>query len=80
MSRIYITHGHGDHWLGLARLTERFPGAEGLATSEVLASVEFEAGPGIVARMVELYPDWQNLRTLWHSSRVAIKRKALGSQ
>jgi hypothetical protein len=42
--------------------------------------VEFEAGPGIVARMVELYPDWQNLRTLWHSSRVAIKRKALGSQ
>ena len=34
---------------------------------------------GIVARMVELYPDWQNLRTLWHSSREAIKRQALGS-
>ena len=26
LSRIYITHGHGDHWLGLARLTQRFPG------------------------------------------------------
>jgi len=37
LSRIYITHGHGDHWLGLARLTQRFPGAKGLATAEVLA-------------------------------------------
>lgn len=34
-SHIYITHGHGDHWLGLARLIQRFPGATGLATSEV---------------------------------------------
>ena len=25
LSRIYITHGHGDHWLGLARLAQRFP-------------------------------------------------------
>ena len=37
LSRIYITHGHGDHWLGLARLIQRFPGATGLATAEVLA-------------------------------------------
>jgi len=37
LSRIYITHGHGDHWLGLARLTQRFPGVRGLATAEVLA-------------------------------------------
>ncbi len=37
LSRIYITHGHGDHWLGLARLIQRFPGAKGLATVEVLA-------------------------------------------
>ncbi len=26
LSRIYITHGHGDHWLGMTRLTQRFPG------------------------------------------------------
>lgn len=37
LSRIYITHGHGDHWLGLARLIQRFPGARGLTTAEVLA-------------------------------------------
>jgi glyoxylase-like metal-dependent hydrolase (beta-lactamase superfamily II) len=30
---------------------------------------------GIVARMIELYPDWENLRTLWHSARTAIARK-----
>jgi glyoxylase-like metal-dependent hydrolase (beta-lactamase superfamily II) len=28
-SRIYITHGHGNHWLGLARLIQRFPSATG---------------------------------------------------
>ena len=47
LSRIYITHGHGDHWLGLARLVQRFPGATGLATAEVLARVELEAGPAM---------------------------------
>lgn len=28
---VYITHGHSDHWLGLARLLEHFPGARRLA-------------------------------------------------
>src|SRR5260370_20024298 len=46
LSRIYITHGHGDHWLGLARLIQRFPGAKGLATAEVLAQA---ADPGMAA-------------------------------
>lgn len=30
---------------------------------------------GVVARMVERYPDWENPRTLWHSARSAIARK-----
>jgi hypothetical protein len=25
--------------------------------------------------MVERHPDWENLRTLWHSARTAIKQK-----
>src|SRR5246127_406065 len=28
---VYITHGHSDHWLGLARLLEHFPDARGVA-------------------------------------------------
>ena len=30
---------------------------------------------GIVARMVQLYPDWENHRTLWYSARTAVARK-----
>jgi glyoxylase-like metal-dependent hydrolase (beta-lactamase superfamily II) len=32
---VYITHGHSDHWLGLARLLEHFPAARGYAAPEV---------------------------------------------
>jgi len=56
LSRVYITHGHGDHWLGLARMAERFPGVRGLATSEVLARVEFEAGPGMAGYWEGIFP------------------------
>jgi hypothetical protein len=31
---------------------------------------------GIVAKMVERYPDWANGRTLWHSARTAVARKS----
>ena len=56
LSRVYITHGHGDHWLGLARLAERFPGVRGLANSEVLARLEFEAGPGMAGYWEGIFP------------------------
>ncbi len=56
LSRVYVTHGHGDHWLGLARLADRFPGVRGLATSEVLARVEFEAGPGMAGYWEGIFP------------------------
>jgi glyoxylase-like metal-dependent hydrolase (beta-lactamase superfamily II) len=56
LSRIYITHGHGDHWLGLARLIQRFPAASALATAEVLARAEFEAGPGMAGYWEGIFP------------------------
>src|ERR1700740_166521 len=34
---VYITHGHSDHWLGLARLLEHFPAARGWGAPEVVA-------------------------------------------
>jgi len=40
---VYITHGHSDHWLGLARVLEHFPKARGVATAEVAARAAFEA-------------------------------------
>jgi hypothetical protein len=30
----------------------------------------------IVQQMVELYPDWDNVRTLWYSARAAVARRA----
>ena len=53
LSRVYITHGHADHWLGLARLTQRFPGANGLATAEVLAQA---IDPGLAGYWEAIFP------------------------
>jgi glyoxylase-like metal-dependent hydrolase (beta-lactamase superfamily II) len=53
LSRVYITHGHGDHWLGLARLIQRFPGATGLATVEVLAQA---VDPGMAGYWEAIFP------------------------
>ncbi|MEY2524551.1 MAG: hypothetical protein QOJ66_3116, partial [Ilumatobacteraceae bacterium] len=45
---VYVTHGHQDHWIGLARLQEHFPDARGLATPEVVGRATFEAtDPGL---------------------------------
>lgn len=43
VTAVLITHGHSDHWIGLARLLERFPDARGLATGKVLEQARFEA-------------------------------------
>ena len=32
---------------------------------------------GIVTLMTDRYPDWETLRTLWHSARTAITRKSV---
>jgi glyoxylase-like metal-dependent hydrolase (beta-lactamase superfamily II) len=39
---VYITHGHSDHWLGLARHLEHLPGARGCAAPEVAATVRHQ--------------------------------------
>src|SRR5882757_9234962 len=43
ITAVYITHGHSDHWLGLARLLEHFPDARGYAAPEVVARAAWEA-------------------------------------
>ena len=57
LTAILVTHGHSDHWLGLARLLERFPDARGLAAAKVLERARFEAtDPGMKAYWRSRFP------------------------
>ncbi|CAD6588307.1 MAG: hypothetical protein ASARMPREDX12_003224 [Alectoria sarmentosa] len=40
LTYIYVTHGHGDHFLGLSTLLDRFPNATAVATKGTLAHME----------------------------------------
>lgn len=42
---IYVTHAHGDHFLGLKVLLNRFPDAKALATPEAVASMRIQTAP-----------------------------------
>jgi len=57
LTGIYITHGHSDHWIGLARLLEHFPRARGFATAEVVERARFETTtPAIAAYWQASFP------------------------
>ena len=54
---VYITHGHSDHWIGLARLQQHFPDAKGIATPEVAQRARYEAtDPGLSAYWQNSFP------------------------
>jgi glyoxylase-like metal-dependent hydrolase (beta-lactamase superfamily II) len=45
LTAIYLTHGHGDHFFGLAQILERFPRARAIATAEVVKSMSEQLSP-----------------------------------
>ena len=45
LTAIYITHGHGDHFSGLASLLRHFPRAKAVATPEVVKAMREHLTP-----------------------------------
>jgi glyoxylase-like metal-dependent hydrolase (beta-lactamase superfamily II) len=45
LTAVYITHGHGDHWFGLAEVLERFPDARAFALPAVIEQMRAGSTP-----------------------------------
>jgi glyoxylase-like metal-dependent hydrolase (beta-lactamase superfamily II) len=48
LTTIYITHGQGDHFFGLAPLLERFPRAKAVAIPEVVKAMQAQLSPASI--------------------------------
>jgi len=48
LTAIYVTHGHGDHFFGLASLLERFPRTRAVATPEVVKAMHEQLSPASI--------------------------------
>lgn len=49
LTTVFVTHGHGDHWFGLATLLERFPHVRAVATPAVVEQMKKQMAPEFVA-------------------------------
>ena len=56
LTTIYLTHGHGDHWFGLATLLDRFPQARPIATANVVHAMRHHASPDVLAGWQRSFP------------------------
>jgi glyoxylase-like metal-dependent hydrolase (beta-lactamase superfamily II) len=56
LTTIYVTHGHPDHFLGLALLLERFPRAKAVATPEVVQAMQEYLASGKVESLRKTFP------------------------
>jgi len=54
LATIYITHAHGDHFLGLKLLLDRFPNTRAFATASTVAAMQNQIKPDFVQSFWEL--------------------------
>jgi glyoxylase-like metal-dependent hydrolase (beta-lactamase superfamily II) len=53
LTTIYITHAHGDHFLGLKLLLDRFPNSRAFATASTVASMQHQMSPEFISSFWE---------------------------
>jgi glyoxylase-like metal-dependent hydrolase (beta-lactamase superfamily II) len=53
LTTIYITHAHGDHFLGLKLLLDRFPNARAFATAAAVAGMQYQMSPEFISSFWE---------------------------
>jgi len=53
LTTIYITHAHGDHFLSLKFLLDRFPNARAFATASVVAAMQNQIKPEFISSFWE---------------------------
>jgi glyoxylase-like metal-dependent hydrolase (beta-lactamase superfamily II) len=53
LKSIYITHAHGDHFLGLKFLLDRFPNARAFATASAVAAMQNQIKPEFISSFWE---------------------------
>jgi glyoxylase-like metal-dependent hydrolase (beta-lactamase superfamily II) len=51
LTKIYITHGHGDHWFGIGTILDRFPEASAVATPNVVRVMRQNASPDVLEKI-----------------------------
>jgi glyoxylase-like metal-dependent hydrolase (beta-lactamase superfamily II) len=48
LTTVYVTHAHGDHFLGVKLLLDKFPGAKAIATATVVATIQDQIKPEFI--------------------------------
>jgi glyoxylase-like metal-dependent hydrolase (beta-lactamase superfamily II) len=61
LTTIYVTHGHGDHFLGIGTLLDRFPYARAVAKPDVVKLMRQQASPEFVG----------NFWSVWFPGQIA---------
>lgn len=57
LTTVYVTHGHADHFLGLAAVLAAFPGATAVTLPEIMPFADEQLSDGYLAYWRSLFPD-----------------------